>query len=136
MTLDNLPPYWPALAIGGLLLLCGLAVGLYFLMKKSPTPAELERQRRESLDASGKMGDGTVTEIQQNLISYSYIVRGIEYQASQDCTALESLLPEDRWTVVGAVNIKYDARNPANSIVLSERWSGLRKAAPKFKEQS
>jgi len=135
MTFDNLPPYWPALAIGGILLLSGLAVGLYFLLKKSPTPDELERQRRESIDATGKMGDGGITEIQHNLISYSYSVRGIEYQASQDVSALESLLPEEPWSVVGAVNIKYDPRNPANSIVLSERWSGLRKAAPRLKEQ-
>jgi hypothetical protein len=27
---------------------------------------------------------------------------------------------------VGSVSVKYDARNPANSIVLAEEWSGLR----------
>ena len=31
-------------------------------------------------------------------------------------------------TNIGPVSIKYDPRNPANSIVLSEEWSGLRTA--------
>jgi hypothetical protein len=29
-------------------------------------------------------------------------------------------------STIGPVSVKYDARNPANSIVLAENWSGLR----------
>jgi len=36
------------------------------------------------------------------------------------------LLPADRMSMVGPASVKYDPRNPANSIVLCEQWSGLR----------
>jgi hypothetical protein len=73
------------------------------------------------------MGDATITEVQQGLVCYSYHVRGIEYQATQDVSSLEAHLPADDWEIIGSAGVKYDPRNPANSIILSEKWSGLRK---------
>ena len=90
------------------------------------TPEERERQRRSTLVALGKMGDATVMEIRGDLLFYSYAVRGVEYTASQDLSMLKSYLPTDSSVLVGPVSVKYDARNPANSIVISEQWSGLR----------
>jgi hypothetical protein len=52
----------------------------------------------------------------------------VEYTACQDLADLQSLLPSDRWSAIGPASIKYDPRNPANSIVLCEEWSGLRTA--------
>ncbi|MDQ6665705.1 MAG: hypothetical protein M3Z23_15100, partial [Acidobacteriota bacterium] len=66
-------------------------------------------------------------ELQANVIEYSYHARGVGYTAWQDLSSLQAYLPEDRWSVVGPVSVKYDPRNPANSIVLCEQWSGLRK---------
>ncbi len=60
------------------------------------------------------------------LIAYSYSVAGVTYEASQDLSALQQLLPPDVMTIVGPVSVKFDPRNPANSIVLCEEWSGLR----------
>jgi len=87
---------------------------------------EVERRRRAALNASGKMGDATLLEVRENLIYYSYDVRGVEYTASQDVSALRAMLPSDPSAVNGIVYLKYDPRNPANSMILSEQWSGLR----------
>jgi hypothetical protein len=40
---------------------------------------------------------------------------------------LEALLPEDQMSMIGPALVKFDPRNPANSIVLCEDWSGLRR---------
>ncbi len=88
------------------------------------TPAERERRRCAFLVATGKMGDAALVEIQERVVFYSYAVRGVEYTASQDL-ALLGRVPVDL-TTVHALSVKYDPRNPANSIVISEEWSGLR----------
>ena len=48
------------------------------------TPEERERRRCAHLVAIGKMDDATLVEIRENLVFYSYGVRGVEYTASQD----------------------------------------------------
>ena len=89
-------------------------------------PEERERQRRAALVLHGKMGDAMVLDMKEDLVLYSYAVRGVEYTASQDLTPLKSFLPADLMAVVGPVLVKYEAQNPANSIVFAEDWSGLR----------
>src|SRR4029077_16820402 len=87
--------------------------------RRRVTPEERERQRRRWLVSPGKMGDATLVEIRDDLLFYSYAVRGVEYTASQDIANLARRLPTDLSTV-GAVGVKYDPRNPANSIVIAE----------------
>jgi len=72
------------------------------------------------------MGDASLVEIRDQLIFYSYDVRGVGYTASQDVSALRAYLPPDFSVGIGPIYVKYDPRNPANSVVLSEEWSGLR----------
>jgi hypothetical protein len=55
---------------------------------------------------------------------YTYSVRGVVYTASQDTTGLTDRLPPDL-SRVGAAWVKYDPKNPANSIIFSEEWVGL-----------
>lgn len=112
---------------GGALVLAVAGWGVYSHHKNKPTLEDLERQRRGMLNAIGKMGDGTVIELQATTAIYSYDVRGVEYTASQDLAALGEHLPEDPWAIIGPAAVKYDPRNPANSIILCERWTGLRK---------
>jgi hypothetical protein len=127
MRFPEMPVYWPLLVSLGVLLVAG---GIYyFLRNRRPGPAELERRRREIIQSTGKMGDGTITEWQGSLLSYSYHAHGIEYQATQDLEGLEAYLPSAQSGMIGSVGIKYDPRNPANSIVVSEKWSGLRKTS-------
>jgi hypothetical protein len=90
------------------------------------TPEERERQRRVALVATGKMGDATLQELHGDFLVYSYAVRGVGYTAWQDFSMLKPYLPPDRDSLIGPVLVKYDPKNPANSIILAEEWSGLR----------
>ena len=89
------------------------------------TPEERERRRRVQLAKTGKMGDAELVEIRDDLLFYSYLVRGVEYTASQDVSNLHERLPHD-FAALGAISVKYDPHNPANSIVVAEQWTGLR----------
>ena len=115
-----------------ILALDGIAVaalgtwGVRAYLNSRPTAAELERRRRVALNSRGKMGDATLLEYRDHVVFYSYDIAGVEYTACQDLSGLEAKLPTDRWSAIGPASIKYDPRNPANSIVLSEEWTGLR----------
>lgn len=89
------------------------------------SPEARERGRRALLASAGKLGDATLLEFRDNLIFYCYSARGVEYTASQDVSTLREFVPAVA-SVSAPVAVKYDPRNPANSIVLSEEWSGLR----------
>jgi hypothetical protein len=88
-------------------------------------PEERERLRRATLVTRGKMGDATLTEVHDDFLFYAYLVRGVEYAASQDVTRLRDRVPPDL-SSLAAVSVRYDPKNPANSIVVAEEWSGLR----------
>jgi hypothetical protein len=113
------------LALGGVLVVLLALIGHRAWKLSRVTPEERERLRREVLVAHGKMGDATLMEVRDELLLYCYHVRGMEYTASQDISLLKQLMPSDL-SALASVSVKYDARNPANSIVLAERWSGLR----------
>ena len=115
-----------ALAAGGVAVVGLSAWGVYRYLKNRPTPAELERRRRNNLHSRGKMGDANLLEFHDQLVFYSYAIAGVEYSACQDLADLQAQLPQDRWSTIGPATMKYDPRNPANSIVLCEQWSGLR----------
>ena len=124
--LASLTPAELVIAALSALLVVLLAIFGYRAYQRSRvTPEERERRRRAWLVASGKMGDAVVVEMRDNLVFYSYDVRGVEYTASQDISLVAVRLP-DGLGAHGAVSVKYDARNPANSIVVAEEWSGLR----------
>jgi hypothetical protein len=112
-----------ALAVG--LVALGALIGYRAWKRSRITPEERERRRRSALVARGKMSDALLVEIRDDLLFYSYGVRGVEYTASQDVSMLKpQLLPD--FSTIDAVSVKYDPKNPANSIVLAEQWSGLR----------
>jgi hypothetical protein len=123
--LANAPVEYTSLVLCALLVAIVAALGYRAWKASRITPAEYERRRRAELALSGKMGDATLVEYRDNNLFYSYSVRGVEYTASQEVSSLRALLPEDI-SVAGAVSVKYDPRNPANSIVVAEQWSGLR----------
>jgi hypothetical protein len=115
---------WITLSLGGVLLVLVGIIGYRAWRASRITPEERERRRRAGLVAAGKMGDATLTEVREQFLFYAYLVRGVEYTASQDVSALRERVPMDL-SLVSAVSVRYDPRNPANSIVVSEEWSGL-----------
>ena len=113
-------------AVGGLL----LAIAGFLLVGKRRTPEQKERARRLLLSSNGRLENAEITEIQGVLAGYSYEVGGVTYHVVQDLTPFRDLLPRDPALLLGPAAIKYSQSNPANSILLSEGWSGIRIARP------
>jgi hypothetical protein len=114
-------------AVGVAVALAG-ALGYRVWRRSRVTPEERERRRRAALVGHGKLTDATLVEINQNVLFYSYVVRGVEYTASQDISGLRAHMPSELGLGVGSVSVKFDAKIPANSIVIAEDWSGLHTA--------
>ena len=116
--------------------LCGLAavliaVAIFVILRVRGNPEKRERKRRLSVNRLGRLGDAMITEAEGDVIYYSYSIRGVQYTASQDVTALRERLPGDPDKLIGIASLKYSPNNPANSILVCEEWSGLRvKADP------
>ena len=112
-------------ALAGALVVLVAIIGYRAWKHSRVSPEERERRRRAILVRQGKMGDATLVEIRDDLLFYSYSVRGVEYTASQDLSSLRQHIRGDL-SEAGPLSVKYDARNPANSIVAAEEWSGIR----------
>jgi hypothetical protein len=101
-------------------------IGLRGWLRSRVPAAEIERRRRAEVIASGKVTDGALLERRDHTLVFTYEVRGVAYTATQDVTGLDGFVPEDVEAFYGPVLVKYDAKNPANSIILGEEWSGFR----------
>lgn len=119
------PAEWISVGSVGTLTVLAGTLGWRAWLASRITPEEAERRRRVRLVAAGKMGDATVLEVRENFVFYTYDVRGVSYTASQDVSALTSVAALEAADLAGPVYVKYDARNPADSIILAEEWSGL-----------
>jgi hypothetical protein len=103
------------------------AVAAWMVPRSRVTPEERERRRRLTVSARGRTAGASITDYHDGIVSYSYSVGGVEYAATQDVSMLKDLLPEDPRSLIGRpASLKFLGRNPANSILLSEEWSGLR----------
>jgi hypothetical protein len=121
-----------SLVLGG----SGIAFSLYFWLRRKPKSAEeIERSRREWLDGVGRITDGTVIDVQElpfenqrssTMLIYQYDVAGVSYEASQDVTYLRQWVNLHSCRLGLPTSVKYDPQNPGNSLVVSERWMGLR----------
>ncbi|HYX68484.1 MAG TPA: DUF3592 domain-containing protein [Terriglobales bacterium] len=121
---------YAAIAVSGLL----LAVLVTWLRRARKTPEQREGLRRKVLDAGGRIADGTVTDVQEmrtddgraaQLLIYQYDVSGVTYHCSQDVTRLRHHIDLHSCRLGLRASVKYDPQNPGNSIVVSERWTGL-----------
>lgn len=116
-------------------ILAAVAAGLIALVVwialrvSQKSPEKREKRRRAHVNQTGRLGDALITEVSEGWLYYTYSVNGVEYSASQDISALGALLPEGPGKLVGLAHLKYSPRNPANSIILCEEWSGLRTSA-------
>lgn len=106
-----------------------LAAITFLLLRRRPSPYELERLRRLHVGVHGRLLEGMVTDVHENTVYFTYSVRGVDYQAAQDLSTLMDKVPGEMHTLIGPVTLKYISNNPANSVVLCEQWSGLRSAA-------
>jgi hypothetical protein len=115
--------------------LCGaaillVAVAVLTVRRFKGNPEKRERKRRLTVNMEGRLGDALITEASESTLYYSYSIAGVQYEASQDVTTLRHLLPPEPERLIGLASLKYAPRNPANSILICERWSGLRVPTP------
>jgi hypothetical protein len=112
-------------------ILCGVSLGLvglaiWILRWVHGTPEKRERKRRLGVHRQGRLGDAMISEGTESTLYYFYTVRGVHYTASQDVSALLEFLPAEPQRLIGVAGLKYSSKNPANSILVCEEWSGLR----------
>lgn len=112
-------------AIAGVVIAAAIAIARRF--RKRPEQEEVERQRRILVNQSGRIADGVISDINEDTIYFTYCVHGVDYQATQFVGSISELIPPEPHRLIGPVTVKYLSRNPANSIVVCEKWSGLRK---------
>jgi hypothetical protein len=113
------------------------ALAAYLLLRRKPKrPEEAERERRAWLDQVGRITDGTVIDVQEIegngrqpslMLIFQYDVAGVSYEASQDVTYLRQLINLHSCRLGVPTSVRYDPQNPINSMVVSERWVGLRR---------
>jgi hypothetical protein len=107
-----------------------LAAGVTLLILWQRKPKDKERRRRLTVNQYGRIGDATITDMQGDVLFYSYSVAGVSYTASQNVAALRDRMPPEVERLIGrAASLKYAPKNPANSILICELWSGLRSGA-------
>jgi hypothetical protein len=114
-----------------------LALGaLYWARSHRKTPEQREAERRRWLSATGRIIDGRVLDVRElarqnadplQLLIYNYDVGGVGYECSQDVTSLKPLVDLEDCRMGLVASIKYDPRNPGNSILVAEGWSGLQR---------
>ncbi len=109
----------------------------YFLLRSKPKTADdLERERRAWLEQVGRITDGTVIDVQETqatpkhraaiLLVYQYDIAGVSYECSQDVTYLRPMINLHSCRLGLPTSVRYDPQNPGNSMVVSEKWMGLR----------
>ncbi len=116
-----------AIAAALVILLIGLIA-----WRRRRDPVERERRRRKQLSHDGRIAVGTLLDYDDSAESaadrlylhYSYTIGGVDYSTCQDVTELSRTGSDAEWPV-GAISVKYDVRNPHNSIVVSEDWKGF-----------
>jgi hypothetical protein len=95
---------------------------------------EIERRRREELALSGRITDGVILDARTlgnedsvsptpEVLVYSYSLAGLTYNCAQDVSGLPNEVVGFR--IDQPVQVRYDPRNPGNSIIVSETWTGL-----------
>jgi hypothetical protein len=119
-------PLTPALVIGGVSIPV-VAAGVLVVMRIRRKPKDKEKLRRLEVNAYGRLGDATITDVTDDAIFYEYFVGGLTYTASQDISQLREMIPAEAHRLIGRpASLKFSSHNPANSILLCEEWSGLR----------
>lgn len=112
------------------------ALGAWTLARwrwRRKSPEELERLRRLDVNRRGRITQAHIVDIveteapaaQGRLIVYRYEVGGVTYEVAQDVSALPELAAAAHTLPGHTTNIKYDIRQPTNSIVACEEWSGI-----------
>lgn len=134
------PTAWEITA-GVALVTCAAAGAVWWTKRKRPTPEEIEHARREILSRTGRLVDGMLLDICEmeatdgrnlTMLVYNYRIAGVDYECSQDITAMRAIVDPAEVRAGFPCSVRYQQRNPQNSIVISEEWTGLRANIPQL----
>jgi hypothetical protein len=97
------------------------------------SPDEIERLRRLEVNACGRIGWGRILELAEPVaqgparptLLYEYEVAGVTYEAAQNVTALPEVAAAAPFLPGQTANVKYDPKQPTNSILACEDWCGI-----------
>ncbi len=122
------------------------ACAIWWFRRRRPTADEIERARRLNLALAGRLVDGMLLDVRTmpveegrtlTMLEYSYRIGGVEYECSQDITAMSEVVDPAEVRAGFPCSVRYLPGSPQNSIVVAEEWSGLRAglpAVPAFEE--
>jgi hypothetical protein len=129
---------WEIAAVA-ILIAALVAIILWLLFHKRPTPDELERARRQFLAKYGRLVDGMLLDICEvpaedgrtlTMLLYTYRIGGVDYESSQDVTAMSEVVDVSRVVPGFPCSARYQPGSPQNSMVVAEEWTGLRLGRP------
>jgi hypothetical protein len=95
----------------------------------------MELERRHRLCERGRICDGNVLDVNEidvpgrgtsQFLVYQYEIGGVAYEASQDITHLRQFIDVNSCKLGLPTSVRYNPRNPGDSIVIAEEWSGIR----------
>lgn len=134
---------------GGAFLLATVAI--LCRLRRPVSPEEMERRRRSYVNRIGRIGTCRILDVvsltpeaiptgkrkktpglsaesgaKRHVVIYQYEIRGVEYEASQDLTAVIEDPESLRYLPDMTASVKYDPADPGNSIIACEEWSGVR----------
>jgi hypothetical protein len=97
------------------------------------SPDEIERLRRLGVNECGRIGFGRIVELADPLtdgpagpiLLYDYEVAGVTYEAAQDLSALPEIAAAAPFLPGQTTSVKYDPKQPTNSILACETWCGI-----------
>ena len=97
------------------------------------SPDELERLRRLGVNACGRIISGRIVELAEPvaggpagpILLYVYEVAGVTYEAAQDLSTLPEIAAAAPFLPGQTTSVKYDPRQPTNSILACEAWCGV-----------
>jgi hypothetical protein len=117
------------------------AVAAWLILRKRPSADELEHARRQFLVQSGRLVDGMLLDIYEvaakdgrtlTMLLFSYRIGGVDYESSQDITAMRELVNAAEVRAGFPCTVRYQPGNQYNSIVVGEGWTGLRERIPQL----
>lgn len=128
-----------AVAGGAALALAGVLGFRAFRKWRRKSPEEIERLRRMGVNACGRIIMGRVVELAEPqpggpagpVLFYDYEVGGVTYEAAQDLSALPAVAAAAPFLPGQITDIKYDPKQPTNSILACETWCGVPDLEPR-----
>jgi hypothetical protein len=109
-----------------------LAIGVYVAWRRRrKSPEEIERLRRLDIHRRGRITAGYIVDLIEpqapagTFLVYKYDVSGVTYEVAQDVTLLPTIASAARRLLGHITHVKFDPRNPTNSIIACEQWSGI-----------